>query len=589
MWQVGSVLGRFRLVKEIGQGSHGVVFIAMDTTLETQVAVKILHPWLTQDTAVRDRFKRELLLARRISHPGVCRLFDLHEEGGAFFITMELVEGETLLNILKKEGRLMPERAVRVMRGVCQALAAAHGAGVIHRDLKPANIIVRAGDTPMILDFGTATAHDVARVTRPGTAVGSMRFIAPEVFTGVSPSIRTDLYSLGVVAYVTLAGKLPYNQAAGAIEMLDMIRTQPPTRLDIAQADIPALLADVVGRAMEKDPDARFASALAFDEALAGVESQLAPAPGNKPKDFARWAPSAVIKKSVLESGAHPPVKLDEEEAVTTPDQRQFEAQNTDENPRPISLPPTEPLLEPVPVVVAEVVGDAHDELRKATVVSPAPRDLTVRLVEMDDAPPTIPSVRPARPPLFLIAGAAVGVLGIAAVVGLVASGGSDVVVADAGVRRADGAFTDAGEVDGHEALTFTEHDFEEPKPDKLPHARSHVEEGIHQVRLTMLKKGFIPGDLPGAEQSLAKAKKDKNEKLVQTAKATVEDQNVDRAFVMQKLSRFNKAFDRSRRPDIADRVEPLAREAAASFAAGQYEQANQKLNRAFALVGKSK
>ena len=110
MWQVGSKLGRFRLDREIGQGSHGVVWVATDTALDTPVAVKILHPWLTQDTAVRERFKRELLLARRVAHPGVCRLFDLHEEGDAFFITMDFVEGQTLLNILKNEGRLLPAR-----------------------------------------------------------------------------------------------------------------------------------------------------------------------------------------------------------------------------------------------------------------------------------------------------------------------------------------------------------------------------------------------------------------------------------------------------------------------------------------------
>src|SRR3954470_17466185 len=121
MWKVGDKLGRFRLDREVGQGSHGVVWVATDSALNIPVAVKILHPWLTEDTAVRDRFKSELLLARRVAHPRVCRLFDLHEEGGAFFITMDYVEGQTLLNILKNEGRLKPARAIRILRGVCQA------------------------------------------------------------------------------------------------------------------------------------------------------------------------------------------------------------------------------------------------------------------------------------------------------------------------------------------------------------------------------------------------------------------------------------------------------------------------------------
>ena len=200
MWIAGQHLGRFKLDREIGQGSHGVVWLATDTALSTPVAIKILHPWLTEDIPVRDRFKRELLLARRIAHPGICRLFDLHEEaGGACFITMDYVEGETLLEILKRTGRLPPQRATKIMRGVCSALAAAHQAGVIHRDLKPANLIIKAGDEPMILDFGTATAQDVSRVTRPGTAVGSMRFIAPEIFTNTPPSV-SPFFSNGIAS-----------------------------------------------------------------------------------------------------------------------------------------------------------------------------------------------------------------------------------------------------------------------------------------------------------------------------------------------------------------------------------------------------
>jgi serine/threonine protein kinase len=350
MWKVGDKLGRFQLEREIGQGSHGVVFVARDTALDTPVAVKILHPWLTQDTAVRDRFKRELLLARRISHQGVCRLFDLHEEGDAFFITMEYVEGQTLLNILKNEGRLQPLRAIKILRGVCQGLAAAHTAGVIHRDLKPANIIVRAGDQPMILDFGTATAADVSRVTRPGTAVGSMRFIAPEIFTGVAPSWRTDLYSLGVVAYVTIAGKLPYNAASGAIEMLDMIKNQPPQRLDTIQADVPKGLADAIARSMDKNPDTRFQSVLELDAALGAVEIQLE---GPSSGDIARWAPAPPVGSAF----AQQPSTGSQAAPQTTPEAA---AVPTD--------PPQEPATLPtVPRLVSAMERPA------ATLVTPSP------------------------------------------------------------------------------------------------------------------------------------------------------------------------------------------------------------------------
>jgi serine/threonine protein kinase len=697
MWQVGDKLGRFRLDREIGQGSHGVVYMATDTALDTPVAVKILHPWLTQDTAVRDRFKRELLLARRIAHPGVCRLFDLHEEGEAFFITMDYVEGQTLLNILKNEGRIHPLRAVKILRGVCQALAAAHNAGVIHRDLKPANIIVRAEDSPMILDFGTATASDVSRVTRPGTAVGSMRFIAPEIFTGVSPSIRTDIYSLGVVAYVTLAGKLPYNAASGALEMLEMIRNQPPQRLDVAQSDVPARLADVIGRAMEKNPDSRFASALAFDEALGEVERQLDvnTAKASQTGDFARWAPASIIRESVGgEANVPPPLGPTQTPITATAlpanasglggpqeDPAGFEGPETKEvsseelnvllnggdstrrNPtqsaativekRPMGLtlgaPPTEAGTE-LPLVTGAQLQepantDSGDQSATMFATDPeaealeaeagpdatmleeedplAPRetlvrsDVTVRVARID-LEEGLPRRQESDKRVLLIAAAIVGVAIVGGLIALVAGGsepaepGTDPPAVAADPDAVAGADSDPSvasaadpsesdpsrpapkepeaepEEKAGEVLDFG--DEPEPEPaaqDRRPRPRDRVEEDIRALRVAMLKKGYFPGDVPAAEELLLRAKAKKDEKLVAQAKQTIEKQTVDRAFVLGKLQRFNSQYAKSKRPDIADKVEPLARDAATSFSKGEYERANKKLNEAFLLIGR--
>lgn len=690
MWQAGDKLGRFRLEREIGQGSHGVVFVATDTALDSPVAVKILHPWLTQDTAVRDRFKRELLLARRVAHPGVCRLFDLHEEGEAFFITMDYVEGQTLLTILKNEGRIEPLRATRIMRGVCQALAAAHTAGVIHRDLKPANIIVRAGDSPMILDFGTATAGDVSRVTRPGTAVGSMRFIAPEVFTGVSPSIRTDIYSLGVVAYVTLAGKLPYNAAAGALEMLEMIRNQPPQRLDVAQPDVPPRLADVIARAMEKDPDGRFASSLAFDEALAEVERMMEASP---PKvagaDFARWAPAAVISDAIhaaTTNGAASsspngegggsfvgvPAPSDVKPAepglavppATVPQSAQAGVTVVNARAPGLSLgaPPTDPSSSAeLPLVTGAALASAApedgngfapatdpsmppmisvergltavhgaeeagpvDTTEEAADAPPLARgDITVRVarIGLDDeerAAVGSPGVLARLDKRVLLAAAGVGaIIIVSAVIAL--TGGDDTPAEPAVVAAAadapglapvpatgpsgeTGPADPDGAVDGAPvdvaALEFEEPEVEadveiepgqaarEPKPRRGKDKRlDRVYDDIRATRVAMQKRGLIPGDLPAVEELFLKARKQKDERLVAQARGIADRQVVDRAFVLAKLQRFNSKYDKSRRPDVADKVEPLAREAAASFAAGQFAQANEKLNRAFLLL----
>ena len=707
MWQVGERLGRFRLDREIGQGSHGVVYVATDTALDTQVAVKILHPWLTQDTAVRDRFKRELLLARRIAHPGVCRLFDLHEEGEAFFITMEFVEGQTLLSILKNEGRLQPLRAVHILRGVCQALAAAHQAGVIHRDLKPANIIVRAGEAPMILDFGTATAGDVSRVTRPGTAVGSMRFIAPEVFTGVSPSVATDVYSLGVVSYVVLAGKLPYNAAAGAIEMLELIRTQPPARLEVVQPDIPKGLADVVGKAMEKDPEARFKSARELDDALATVEAQMTGSAVPQPvlPHAARWSttpptappvsqpPATAVDQGMTTLPATPAAKADATQ-VTTPSPvdegslgkgdldaafaATFGQSATNERTKvaPVqaltphgadddegdqlagktavdvrapehtlgSAAPSGGSELPLVTGIVEVTSQEQREIAAAvnepssseptpeppatsTVVVMSPVEPTVRVARPDLDAAEARAVR-TKPPTKVLLAASAGLVVLVGIIALLAGGDDDEALAGvdggaAGALLVDAGFageldagalavvTDAGAAvlvdggdEGDEALVFEDidagPDLLEPanpgvatkkaKPDPVVDAK------IKQVRAAMVKKGLIGGDLPKAETDLVRAhfiamrdRRAEAERLVADAKATVEAQKIDRALVLSKLARFNSKYDKKKRADIADKVEPLAREAGQAFAAGNYEDANRKLNRAFALIGKAK
>src|SRR3990167_7855131 len=173
----GEQLGRFRVERLLGKGASGVVYLAVDTGLDTRVALKVLHSWVVEDEITRERFKREIVLTRRIAHPGVCRTFEFHQEGDARFITMEFIEGKTLAGLLTEAGgRIEVGRTLRIIRKVAQALGAAHEAGVLHRDLKPANVMVRTDDEPVILDFGTATAADVSRVTRPGLAVGSMRF-----------------------------------------------------------------------------------------------------------------------------------------------------------------------------------------------------------------------------------------------------------------------------------------------------------------------------------------------------------------------------------------------------------------------------
>jgi len=207
--RVGDNLGRFHLDRELGRGSNGVVFEATDTLLRERVAIKLLHPWLSGNPEMRERFKRELVLTRRVNHEGICRLHDIHEDGDTFFITMQYIEGRTLSVVVRDDGILSPRRAVRVLRRLCIGLSAAHHAGVIHRDLKPGNIAVRSDDGVTILDFGIATAADVGHLTRPGQTVGSLRFIPPEVWEGKSGAAHRDNYAIGVRANACRGGRRP--------------------------------------------------------------------------------------------------------------------------------------------------------------------------------------------------------------------------------------------------------------------------------------------------------------------------------------------------------------------------------------------
>ncbi len=271
MIRVGDKLGRFLLNRELGRGSNGVVYEATDTLLNARVALKVLHPWLAGEPQVRERFKRELLLTRRVAHPGICRLFDLHEEKDTVFITMEFVEGCTLSQLLKDQGLLHPPRAIRILRSCAQALSAAHQAGVIHRDLKPGNINVRPDDSVTILDFGIATATDVGRLTRPGQTVGSLRYIPPEVWEGSPATALGDIYALGVISYACLTGRLPYD-APGAVMMLEVLKSSKPTPIPDINPQVDSILSDVVMKAMAIDPAKRYGSAGDFDHALEQCE-----------------------------------------------------------------------------------------------------------------------------------------------------------------------------------------------------------------------------------------------------------------------------------------------------------------------------
>jgi serine/threonine protein kinase len=283
---LGATLGQFHLLAAIGSGAMGSVYRAWQAGMERVVAIKLLRADLLGDGELRQRFLREGRAAARLNHPNIVSVFMVGEtDDGVPYLVMEHLSGETLDRVLDDDVRLPPARAAAIARQVASALAEAHAAGIVHRDLKPGNVVLLerrgSGELVKIFDFGIAKIDpgliggDVGRITRDGEIFGTPNYIAPEQAQGGALDGRADLYSLGILLYRMLAGKLPFEGNAVAV-MLAHISREPPHLAQVAP-DVDPALAAVVMRCLAKDPDRRFASAEAFIEAL---DSALAGTPG---------------------------------------------------------------------------------------------------------------------------------------------------------------------------------------------------------------------------------------------------------------------------------------------------------------------
>jgi serine/threonine protein kinase len=250
--------GRYRLVRRIDEGGAGAVWQARDERLDRDVAIKILGP--NADDAFRERFADEARRAASVLHPNVVTVFDEGRDGADAFMVMELVRGRTLRDMVADRGPLRPHEAARIVAQIAAALDAAHEAGVIHCDVKPANVIVDQQGTAKLTDFGIARA---ARGPREHELIGTARYIAPERIEGRAPTERSDVYSLGLVAYELIAGRPPNAE----METEDLLRVRLDGRtpsLRSARVGISEEIDRVVAKALARDPQGRYASAGAF-------------------------------------------------------------------------------------------------------------------------------------------------------------------------------------------------------------------------------------------------------------------------------------------------------------------------------------
>jgi len=264
-----ALAGRYSLERELGRGGMGVVFLARDVALDRLVAIKLLPPAQAASPDLRERFLREARTSAKLSHPNVVPIFAVEEIGDFVFFVMGYVEGETLGNRVRRRGPLSPPAAARMLKEVAWALAYAHLRGVVHRDIKPDNILVEQ-DTgrALVTDFGIAFAGQPTGLTGVGEILGTAQYMSPEQACGEPVDGRSDLYSLGIVGFYALSGKLPFEApSTAALLAMQITRTAPP--LATVAPGIPGRLAQAIDRCLAKTPEDRFPSGEALAEAVA--------------------------------------------------------------------------------------------------------------------------------------------------------------------------------------------------------------------------------------------------------------------------------------------------------------------------------
>ncbi|HVH89192.1 MAG TPA: serine/threonine-protein kinase [Terriglobales bacterium] len=259
---------RYRIVALLGRGGMGEVYRADDLTLGQPVALKFLSELTAHDEASLERFHNEVRIARRISHPNVCRLYDIGEAEGLTFLSMEYVDGEDLGSLLRRIGRLPSDKALEIARKLCAGLAAAHGKGVLHRDLKPANIMLNSEGEVVIMDFGLADLAE--HIPHEQIRYGTPAYMAPEQLAGKEVTAKSDIYSLGLVFYEIFTGK----RAFQADTLADIVRTRSespaPANPSTLVRDLDPGVERVILRCLEADPALRPVSVLAVAAALPG-------------------------------------------------------------------------------------------------------------------------------------------------------------------------------------------------------------------------------------------------------------------------------------------------------------------------------
>ena len=342
---VGRRLGRYEIRAEIGRGGMARVYRAVDTLLQRPVAIKVLAAQLSMDPEFVKRFEREARTAAGLRHPGIVTIYDVGEQDGLYFIAMEYIDGHTLHSILDEHANLGLGYAVSLLEPVARALDFAHSQGAVHRDVKPHNMMVDVSGRVVLTDFGIAQTPDAdsERLTRTGVFMGTPEYISPEQAEARRVDGRSDLYSLGVVAYEIITGRVPFS---GATPQLIVSHSQlPPPPPTSVQAHLPREIDVVLARALAKHPESRYPTGIDMVEALREVAQHYGTPLASREQVAALVSPPSV--GDTLDATPRPRTQSPAQPPATPPDPLPSVPRQPTQRPSPSAEAPRLPTRQP--------------------------------------------------------------------------------------------------------------------------------------------------------------------------------------------------------------------------------------------------